>query len=566
MIWQTRDLARLQEITSVLIRYGFSALVKRWGLAHILEKAGRVLKWDEVDELVNLETPIRIRRTLEELGPTFIKLGQMLALRMDLFDAEWIHEFSKLQDNAPPVHYAEIRDQLVDDLRGAPEEVFVFFDPEPIAAGSIAQIHKAILQSGSEVVVKVRRPGISSKIESDLRWLRWLVQLLLNENSDWRYLHPEKMVEQFAYYMRRELDLAGECRNAERIAANFSGYLDTDTPNHAQNDSPIIVIPKIYWEWTGERIAVIEYINGIPGRNLEAALALGYDRKLLARRGAKAILKMVVKDGLFHADPHLGNIFFLPENRLAFIDFGMVGRLTEERRDQLIRLLFGIFNNQPHLVTEVMLDWTTSTESIDEDILNQNIQIFIDQYQGAALKDIKIGTLLLDFTRLVRQHRLALPPDLVLLIKVFVTLDGLGKILDPTFDIAMEIMPMLQQAIESRYAAWNMTKRGWNSANEALSLLGVLPSDMIRLLRRMRRGNFEIRINVSHLSRVGNQFDNAVRRLTLGLIVSALIIGSSIIATVSGGPALATIGVLGYIAAGWGGLRIILSKSDKFDH
>jgi ubiquinone biosynthesis protein len=583
MLWQAftaaRDLGRLHEIASVLIRYGFGDFVRRMGMANALERAGRALLWKHADELAHLEPPARARRVLEELGPTFIKLGQVLATRVDLFEPEWIAEFGKLQDSAPPIPYADVLQQLAEDLGAPPEKIFAAFDPEPLAAASIAQVHRARLEDGSEVVVKVRRPGIRSVVEADLRWLMRLAELVESENPELRNFHPQEIVRQFELSLRRELDFAIECRNAERIANNFAGYTDQDTvsppatgraPNSATLPAAaIIVIPRVYWKWTGERVCVQEFIEGIPGRNLAAADHAGLDRKILARRGARAVLKMIVEDGFFHADPHPGNVFYLPGNRLAFIDFGMVGRLNEGRRDQMIQLMLGMVRREPARVAEVMLDWSGDV-SVDEDSLIVEIQTFVDQYYGIPLKQLSLGAMLTDLVAILREYRIALPADLALLIKAFITLDGMGRELDPDFDMAGEAMPMLEKSVRARYKPAALFKRGWRSVGEMLSMISDIPHDLSRLLRAARRGRLQIHIDIPHLKHVGNQLDGAANRLVVGIVVAAIIIGSSIVMTVPGGPTLLGLpvfGLLGYLGAAAGGVWLLLSiwKSNRAD-
>ncbi|MES2244869.1 MAG: AarF/UbiB family protein [Pseudomonadota bacterium] len=574
MLWQAmtavRDLGRLHDIASILIRYGFGDMVRRMGLAHALERAGRALHWNEAEELAHLEPPARVRRALEELGPTFVKLGQVLATRIDLFEPEWIIEFGKLQDSTPAAPWSDIRQQLCEDLGAPPEEVFATFDPEPLAAASVAQVHRARLEDGSEVVVKVRRPGIRPIIEADLRWLARLAKLAEGESPELRAFRPQEVVRQFSQSLRRELDFAGECRNAEHIAENFADYTDKDEPTDDASAEaapepppvlPIIVIPRVYWQWTGERVCVQEFIAGISGRKLAAVDQAGLDRKVLARRGAHAVLKMIVEDGFFHADPHPGNVFYLPGNRIAFIDFGMVGRLTEVRRDQLTGLLLGLVKHEPRRVADVMLDWT-GDGAMDEDGLLVEIQTFVQQYHGVALKQLRLGAMLSDLVAILRQHQLALPSDLSLLIKAFISLEGMGRELDPDFDMAGEAMPLLEQALRARYAPTALLQRGWRGVSEALSLVAGLPQDISRLLRAARRGRLEIHIDVTHLKRVGNQLDNAASRLTVGIVIAALIIGSSIVMTVPGGPTwlgLPFFGLLGFIGAVIGSLWLLLS-------
>ena len=585
MLWQAltavRDIGRLHDIASILIRYGFGDMVRRMGLANALERAGRALHWSNAEEFAHLPPPARVRRALEEMGPTFVKLGQVLATRVDLFEPEWIAEFGKLQDSAPAAPWADIRQQLTEDLGAPPEEVFAAFDPEPLAAASIAQVHRARLEDGSEVVVKVRRPGIRPIIEADLRWLCEAGAITETESPELRAFRPQEVVRQFTQSLRRELDFAGECRNAERIAENFAGYSDKDVPAAEASAAmaetapepppalPIIVIPRVYWQWTGERVCVQEFIDGISGRKLKAVDQAGLDRKILARRGAHAVLKMIVEDGFFHADPHPGNVFYLPGNRIAFIDFGMIGRLTEERRDQLIRLLLGLVQHEPRRVADVMLDWT-GDGAVDEAGLMLEIQTFVDQYHGVALKQLRLGAMLSDLMAIVRQHQLALPADLSLLIKAFISLEGMGRELDPDFDMAGDAMPLLEQALRARYTPAALIKRGWQAAGEALALIADLPHDLSQLLRAARRGRLEIRIDVTHLKRVGNQLDSAANRLVVGIVVAALIIGSSIVMTVPGGPSLLGLpffGLLGFLSAAAGGMWLLLSiwKSSRAD-
>ena len=549
-------------------------MVRRIGLANALERAGRALHWSNAEEFAHLPPPARVRRALEEMGPTFVKLGQVLATRVDLLESEWIAEFGKLQDSAPAAPYAEICQQLTEDLGAPPEEIFTVFDPVPLAAASIAQVHRARLADSSEVVVKVRRPGIRPIIEADLRWLSRLAELAEMESPELRSFHPQEVVRQFAQSLRRELDFAGECRNAERIAENFAGYTDKDESIaeavlEVSSALPIIIIPRVYWAWTCERVCVQEFIDGISGRKLAAVDQAGLDRKILARRGARAVLKMIVEDGVFHADPHLGNVFYLLGNRIAFIDFGMIGRLTDERRDQLIQLLLGLVRHEPMRVADVMLDWTGDA-AVDEDGLILEIQTFVDQYHGVALKQLSLGAMLSDLVAILRQHQLTLPADLTMLIKAFISLEGMGRELDPDFDMASEAMPLLEQALRKRYMPASLLKRGRWAVGEALALIADLPRDLSRLLRAARRGRLEIHIDITHLRRFGNQLDSAANRLVIGIVVAALIIGSSIVMTVPGGPSLLGLpffGLLGFFGAVIGGIWLMLSiwKSSKAD-
>ena len=580
MLWQAltavRDIGRLHDIASILIRYGFGDMVRRMGMANALERAGRALHWNEAEELAHMDPPARVRRAMEALGPTFVKLGQLLATRVDLFEPEWIAEFSRLQDSAHTATYEGIHQQLTEDLGASPEVVFAAFDPEPLAAASMAQVYRARLEDGTEVVVKVRRPGIRLTVEADLRWMARLAELAESESPELRAFQPREVVRQFTQSLRRELDFASECRNAERIAQNFAMYtgFNGDSVPKAKvvgapaqgvappaPQEPIIVIPRVFWQWTSERVCVQEFIAGISGRQLERVDQAGLDRQVLARRGAQAVLKMIVEDGFFHADPHPGNVFYLPGNRIAFIDFGMVGRLSEARRDQLMRLLLGLVQHEPQRVADVMIEWT-GDGATDEDGLTLEIQAFVQQYHGVALKQLRLGAMLTDLVTILRQHQLRLPPDLSLLIKAFVSLEGMGHELDPDFNMAAEAMPLLQKTLRARYAPNAVLQRGWHGVKDMLSLLSGLPQDVSRLLRAAKRGRLEIHIDVLHLKRLGNQLDSAANRLVVGVVVAALIIGSSIVMTVPGGPTLLGLpffGLLGFVGALLGSLWLLVS-------
>jgi ubiquinone biosynthesis protein len=414
----------------------------------------------------------------------------------------------------------------------------------------------------------VRRPGIRPVIEADLRWLMRLSELAETESPDLRSFRPREVVQQFALSLRRELDFAVECRNAERIAQNFSGNSELHDPQ-SEPLSASIVIPRVYWQWTGERVCVQEYIDGIPGRKLDSVDQAALDRRKLARLGARAVLKMIVEDGFFHADPHPGNVFYLPGNRIAFIDFGMVGRLTEERREQLTRLLLGMVRHEPALVSDVMLEWTGYVV-VDEEGLTLEIQTFVDQYHGVPLKQLRLGAMLSDLVAILRQHQLTLPSDMALLVKAFISLEGMGRELDPDFDIASEAMPILELSLRARYTPAALLRRGGRAIGEALTLIAGLPHDLSRLLRAARRGRLEIHIDVANLKHVGNQLDGAANRMAIGIVVAALIVGSSIVMTVSGGPSLFGLpffGLIGFLSASVGGLWLLLSiwKSNRAD-
>ncbi|MDP1663748.1 MAG: AarF/UbiB family protein [Methylobacter sp.] len=552
MFWEmlnaVKDLGRAHDIASVLIRYGFGGFVRGLGMGKAIERAGKVLHWQQMEDTVKLDAPQRIRHVLEELGPTFIKLGQILATRVDLFSPAYIAEFEKLQDQVPPMPFEELLPQLEEDLGGSIDEFFSEVERESLAAASIAQVHKAVLKDGTPVILKIRRPGLRKLIEADLRLLQRIVDIAESESPEIRRFHPKEVLRQFNQSLRRELDLAAECRNAERIAANLADDLN-------------IRIPAIYWEWTCERLNVQEYIQGIQGRDLAAVDQAGLDRKLLADRGTGAVMKMIMEDGFFHADPHAGNVFYLEDNKLAFIDFGMIGRLTEERRGQVVSLLYGMTNHLPIKVAEILEDWSDNIYT-DEQVLIIDIEAFVDQYSSLALKDLSLTDMMSDLMTILRDHKLILPADLTLLVKTYITMDGLGRHLNPEFNTLVFAAPYIQKVMAERYRPEAMAQRGWRNLLSVADLLSNLPKDLRKLLRASRKGAFQIDITIRRLGQYVNHIDNAISRLTMGIVTAALIIGSSIIMTVKGGPelfGLPAFGFLGYTFATMGGIWLLLS-------
>ena len=543
-----RDLGRLHEIALVLIRWGFGDLVRRLGMNHALEKAGRVLKWKNAELLGELEPPARVCKVLEELGPTFVKLGQMLATRVDLFGPEWIRAFEKLQDQVLAVPYEDLTTQMAEDLGTAPEEVFDEIDPIPIAAASIAQVHFAKLTSGEKVVLKIRRPNIEKTVEADLRLLRRIADIAENSTPELKRFRPTEVSRQFALSLKRELDLEGECRHAERIAKNL-------------RDNANIVIPRVYWDWTCERLNVQEYIEGVRAsdiRNLEQA---GLDKKYIAKIGAEAVMHMVLVDGFFHADPHLGNIICLRDKRLALIDFGMVGRLSENRRAQLVKLLFALVKKDSPGVVAVLMEWVPE-QNVDEEALAIEVDAFIDHYYGLSMKELHFAALLAELTSVLREHELVLPPDLALLFKTLISLDGVGRKLDPDFNFIEIASPFILRLVNKKYRPDIMAKKGLEQSLELFQILAALPGDAQDLLRSVKRKGIKVNVEVKRLDHFGHQMDRAASRVTIGLIVAALIVGTAIVSSIENQPTvwgLPAWGFVGFIAACVWGVALMVS-------
>jgi ubiquinone biosynthesis protein len=536
-----RELPRLHEITSVFIRHGLGEFVQRIGLATLMERAGQILHWSAAAEAVRLDPPQRMRLALQELGPTFVKLGQVMATRVDLFPPHWIAEFEKLHAHVAPVPFEALLPELERALGRSPFEVFRDIETTAHAAASIAQVHRAKLPDGTPVVLKVRRPGVRAKIEADLRLLRHVAELIESEIPEARRYRPVEIAAQFARSLERELDFAAETRNVERFAKNFEG-------------DPHIVIPKVYPEWTSDTLLVQEHVEGIPGTDLAAVEAARLDRKLLAARGADAFLKMILLDGFFHADPHPGNVFYLPGNRIVIVDFGMVGRLSPLRRRQIVDLLAGLSRMEEEPMLDVLLDWAGDAW-VDEAKLAADVNELAFEYDGVPLKDIRIGNVLRQFAAIVREHSIVLPSDLSLMFKALITLEGLGRLYDPDFHITDHLVPMLRRALRERYQPAEIVRRGRGAMGDFLGLVASVPRDLARLLREARRGKARVDLDLKRLDHFGRQLDRTLDRVTVGIMTASLVIGSAIVMTVREGPelfginVLTAIGFLGYLIA-----------------
>ncbi|HET7402180.1 MAG TPA: AarF/UbiB family protein [Usitatibacter sp.] len=543
------NIPRLRVIASVFIRHGLGDVVRRIGIANVVERTGQILNWSARTESMSLEPAQRVRMALEELGPTFVKLGQLMATRVDLFPAAWIAELEKLHSEVPPVPFEELVPDLERALGRSPFEVFRDLDTRAHAAASIAQVHLAKLQDGTPVVLKIRRPGIRAKVEADLRILMHIAELIESEIPEARRYRPTEIAGQFARSLERELDLAIEARSTERIAAAF------------END-PNIVIPKVYREWTSDVLNVQEHIDAIPGTDLAAAERAGLDRKVLAARGADAVLKMILIDGFFQADPHPGNVFLLPGNRLVMIDFGMVGRLTPVRRNQVIDLFAGLAQMNEEAMLDTLLDWAGDAY-VEEAKLAADVNAMVFEYEGVPLKNIRMGTVLRQFAAIIREHSIVMPSDLTLMFKAMITMEGLGRQYDPDIHVVEHLAPVLRRAIAERYRPAGLMRRGRNALGQFVSLMSGVPRDLDRLLRDARRGKMRVDLDLKRLDAFGKQVDRSINRATMGIMTASIVIGSSIVMTVQVGPrlfgvpALTILGLLGYVMAFFNSLWVI---------
>lgn len=366
-----------------------------------------------------------------------------------------------------------------------------------------------------------------------------------------RRYQPQRILSEFSRSLSRELDLAVEARHVERFSKNFSG-------------DPAVLVPKVYWEWTSPVMNVQEYIEAIPGTDLEAIDRSGLDRKELARRGTEVVLKMILVDRFFHADPHPGNVFYLPGNRIVIIDFGMVGRLTDARRDEVVALMSGIARRDAEALMETILEWTSDAQ-VDEVRLAYDLDELMYDYADAPLKEVRIATLLREVNALLREHSIVLPTDLTLMFKALATLEGLGRQYDPEFRLVSHLEPFLERTLAERNRPESLVRRGRQGVSQLVNLMGTIPRDLSRLFKDARRGKMRVDLDLKRLDEFGRRLDDTIDRITIGIMTASLVIGSSIVMTIKGGPELfgipllTALGLLGYVIAFFNSVWIIVS-------
>ena len=540
-----RTIRRYRTILGVLIKYGFGHFVEQLNIDYYLELGKRIVTRDKMHkELERLSQPQRLRMAMEELGPTFIKLGQLLSTRPDVLDQEFIQEFSKLQDEVPAVTLEQIKTQIRRELGYPADELFAEFSEEPLAAASIAQVHRGKLRSGEEVVFKIRRPGISKIVETDIDVLMGLAYLIEQHVPAIAIYDPVGLVKEFRRSISREMNFTREGRTVERFAANFA-------------DSTTVYIPKIFWDYSGEIVLTMEYVPGIKISHLEELRAQGYDLKEIAKRGADAFLKQVLDHGLFHADPHPGNVFVLPDQVICMLDFGMVGRLGQDLKEQLLDLLQALLERDVDSIISQLLYSGELTDTADLKNLRRDLHDFIEDYYDLVLQDIKIGRLFSEFIELLTHHRIHFPPDYMMLAKALVVMEGVGRQLDPNFNMISHMRPYVNRLLIERFSPKNITTQASRIAVAYTSLAKNLPHDIKEFINRLNRNQFKIDLEHRGLEKLVTDLDRSSNRVSFSLVIGSLIVGSSLVMQIEKGPMVfgfPLLGLLGYSIAGLLGL------------
>lgn len=487
-------------------RHGFQSLAVRAKLGRFV--LDRILS----HEYEHLSAPERVRLSFEQLGPTFVKLGQLLATRPDLIPPEFSEEFRKLHDQVAGIPFKDVREILVAHFGAPLNEVFESFDEQPLAAASIAQVHRARLRDGSKVVVKVQRPGVEQIISEDLKILKGLAELAEKYIPESRVINPTGIVREFGRAMELETNFIIEANNIRRFHQNFSR-------------DPNIKIPRVYNEFTGRRVLVMEMLEGIPLTHRGALEQEGIDPEMVVRRGLKAYLKMVYTDGIFHGDLHAGNILVLPNNQIGLIDFGIVGRLNRNTQSSIANIFMALAEEDYERVAYVYVDLAPFTEAVDVDQFARDLRDLIAPYFGLTMKNINVGRLLMDSTAVAAKHGLTLPAELVLYFKSVMALEGMGRMILPDFDFLSYSMEFAKELVQSKADPKRLLSEAALVARDINGLVNTLPRQLKQLMRRINDPDFTIRVHNTDAELLQHSLDKGFRQIFWGLIWAAIILG-----------------------------------------
>ncbi len=548
-----RSLNRMREIVLILSKHGFNQVIEAVGLARFLPVSRRFRGRSGVQG--DVPVPVQLRMAMEDLGPTFVKLGQMLSTRPDLIPPEMVEEFKKLRDEVPPFPFEQARKIIEEEIGGPVEEAFPEVDPEPMAAASIAQVHRARMADGSRVVLKIQRPGIDRVVSQDLATLYLLAGLVERYLPETRPFHLRQIVDEFARTLRRELDFFLEASNTERFRQNFEGF-------------NTVVIPAVHWQFTTRRLLVLEAIEGDPADEPEALQARGVDTSALARSLTRAFLKQVFDDGLFHGDLHPGNVLITPDGRIAFLDFGAVGYLSEEAQECLGRLFLSLISRDYGQMADGFVRLGSADETVDMRAFERDLRELIEPYFGRPLKDLRVGHVLRETSQIAIRHRVRVPPDLVLLARSILTVESLARILDPDFVVLDEAVPFARKLLMRRMDPRRQARQAYRTARDLSEFLRAVPAQLSRILQKLLEGRLAVDFVHKGYEPVLDEMDRSSNRLSFAMIVSALIIGSSLIVLAGRGPVLwdfPVLGILGFVIAGvlGFGLAFAILRSGK---
>ena len=529
IVHAARDIGRLREIAAVLVRHGFGEFVHRLGILRsvpqretsptersIADGVNPVDVERGTNERKEFGWAVRLRRVLEDLGPSFIKLGQIASTRGDLLPCELINELRKLQDCAPQIPYAVIQAEIERSLGVETRDLFESLDEVPLAAASIAQVHRAILRTTDgpqDVVVKVQRPGVAETIASDIDLLYMLATLLERAIPETHLYSPVGLVRQFDRAIREELDFTEEADNASRFARNFE-------------NSPDVRFPKVYGDASSKRVITLEFFDG---KKLDEAIIAGASARRIARLALTAMVKQVFEDGFFHADPHPGNVIVLGEGEtciLGLIDLGMVGRLSPRLRDLTIDLMVAASRADYEGIADALYAIGTPTRRIELSAFQMDVAHLSERYLGKPLKDIEASTFIRDLMQLSSKFGLEIPTDFVLVAKAMMTVEGIGKQIDPGLDLFAESRPLFLNLLKRRYSPERLGLQLLRRVERLGAATSNLPQQLQDVLEDVRMGRLQVNTESKELPAAT---DRLGRRILAGLLVSASSIGATML-------------------------------------
>jgi len=544
-----RHLNRYRQIIAVFVKYGLGDLIDRLNIDQYIEVGMQMISRKRREKVDKFTTAERIRTAFEELGPTFIKFGQILSTRPGLLPVDYIYELSKLQDNVPPYPFSGVNAIFTSELGVPPEELFSSFAEHPIASASIGQVHKAILKNGDEVAVKVQRPGIKKIIEVDLEIMLHIATLMERNIEEISFHKPVKIVEEFARTLENEIDYIREAANMERFSRQFI-------------DDPDIYIPKVYPETSTSRVLTMEYIDGIKISQRSIFEKNDEDKKIIVERGANLLLKQIFENGFFHADPHPGNIFVLPDNVICFLDYGMVGSIDRTTRENFVDLIDSVVNEDASTAAHVLLQLTNWENEPDIKYLKRDLEDLIGQHLYKTLENIDISRVIQQIFELSYRHHLRIPPDIFFMIKVFGTLESIASSLYPEFDMIIQAKPFIKKIKLSRYNPHRITKDIIRFISDLNFFAYQFPKDILDITRMIKKHTFSIKFEHQGLETMLIKHDQISNRISFSIIIAALLIGSALIVISKTPPlvyGISMIGIVGFIAAAFMGIWLLVA-------
>jgi ubiquinone biosynthesis protein len=553
-----KNIRRLRHIVNVLIKHGFGQIIEQLHLQDFLSMGMRVVTFRPPlgKPKVRVSMPVRVRQVFEELGPTFVKFGQLLSMRPDIIPREFINEFKKLQDRLPPLPFPIIQKAMEEELDCPPGEIFSAIQEIPSGSASIAEVHEAALKDGTSIMIKVQRPKIEQQIDTDISILFYIAHLLEKYIPESRVYDPVGLIEQFSKSIHRELDFTLEASNTQKFNTLFEG-------------DPTVVIPKVYWDLTSKRVLILQKISGIRVNDLEQIDARGWDRKLLARNGCHVFLKQFLEFGLFHGDPHPGNLLIVSDGVLGLMDFGIVGRLDEEIMESCAQIFFAYMTKDYDRLIEEYINLGFFTDNTDLRAFKRDFIDLTEMYYDRPIKHIAVSEIFSKTLEMAMKHNMRVPVDLMLLGKTLLFTEEVGRQLDPELNLIEISRPYAKRLIKKRLQPKRILKDLTRNISNISKIMKLLPNQLNTLIKKLIKGELKIEFEHLGLDNLIREIDRSSNRIAFGLIISSIIVGSSIIMSLETGPIFygyPLLGVLGYISAGIMGLGLVISilRSGKF--